>query len=369
MTAPYYSDEWLSVYAGDCRAVMATLEPGTVDCVITSPPYYGLRDYGHPDQLGLEPNPGAYLEALVAVFRDVRRLLNPRGTLWLNLGDSYADRANQRAYSLSYRADRADVIPPKRNTVGAFAGLKAKDRMMLPARLAIALQADGWWLRDEIVWHKPNPMPSSTEDRTTPAHEMVYLLTASSRYDSHFDAIRERREAREVQREARGYRTKDARREDERARPPGKAPHTGLHRVKTATDPNVNRRTRQAPDARDASARSHGPDRHPRSVWTIPTEPYPGEHFAVMPRELARRCLVAGSPAGGLVLDPFGGSGTTAEVANRWGRRAIHIDLSDEYVQQAVERCARARAAGSGPALDIPLPFAADGLWAPEAAS
>lgn len=456
MPDPHYSDDWLTVYAGDCRDVMAGMEPDSVQCVVTSPPYYGLRDYGLPPSvwggelehehewvglpptketrggqastlegtyneagrfdrihgsrcacgawcgtLGLEPDPAMFVEHMVDVFRAVRRVLRTDGMVWLNLGDTYADRANRRSDGESYRNDRADVVPGKQNTIGGAWRLKAKDRMLIPARVAIALQDDGWWVRDEVIWHKPNPMPSSVEDRTTPAHEMIYTLTKRGRYWSDYDAIRELRPARELEREANGYRQVDSIQTNPSATPPGTAPHTGLHRVKVPGGWDVTKgegghgsvhregrteATYVETDRRwprgwaNGDDRGHDPQvgryepppdyvrevpagRNKRSVWTIATQPYPAAHFATFPEALVKPMILAGSPPGALVLDPFGGSGTVALVAQRLGRRTVLIDLSTEYIGQMIERVAAGRAAGEGPAVDMPVPFAEDGLW------
>lgn len=449
---PYHEDEWLTVFAGDCREVMAAMPAESVQTVVTSPPYFGLRDYGLPPAvwsdpsdpaqhvhefggeivagkagwegktrwnhatngqgleyeiedrrvkpslgafcecgawagtLGLEPSPELYVEHVVEVFRAVRRVLRPDGVVWLNLGDTYADRANRRSDGESFRADRKDVVPGKRNTLGGDWRLKAKDRMLMPSRVAIALQLDGWWVRDEIVWHKPNPMPSSVEDRTTPAHEMVYLLTKRARYYYDADAIREpgtttRPELLEFgPRPDRGHpgHSNDRRREKVPGGwdvTKGEGGHGSVHRKgrtaatyrdKTAVDPNA-RGLRQAPEPGEPNA-FHPLGRNKRSVWTIATQPYPDAHFATFPEPLVEPCVKAGSRPGDVVLDPFGGSGTVAMVANRLQRKAVHVDLSAEYIDQAMKRIGEDRAAGAGPAIDMPVPFAADGLWA-EAAS
>lgn len=427
---PHYADEWLTVYLGDCREALRAIEPDSVQTVITSPPYYGLRDYGtatwlggdegcdhkpafrprserpntsgsvigsrgyagqdpvyrdtcgkcgamrQDGQIGLEATPAEYLEHMVEVFREVRRVLRPDGTVWLNLGDSYNGTGRRDPNirddgTISYRHGSAGM---------RVLGLKAKDRMMMPARVALALQADGWWLRDEIVWSKPNPMPSSVADRTTPAHEMVYLLTKRARYHYDADAIREpgvttRPEILEFgPRPDVGYPGHAQPRK--RVKVPGgwevdPGSHAGPHRKgrtaatyrdKTAVDPNA-RGLRQAPEPGEPNA-FHELGRNKRSVWTIATRPYPGAHFATFPERLVEPMILAGAPAGSVVLDPFGGSGTVAMVASRLGRRAIHIDLSPDYIDQAFARIARARAEGEGPAVDMPVPFADDGLWA-----
>jgi DNA modification methylase len=287
---------------GDCRNVLATLPDESVHCVVTSPPYFGLRDYGVDGQIGLEDTPDAFVAEMVAVFSEVRRVLRKDGTLWLNLGDSYAaNRSYQvpqsKHQALDYAKSNASRVP---------VGLKAKDRLMIPARVAIALQADGWWLRDEIIWHKPNVMPSSVEDRTTPSHEMVYMLTKSARYAYDLAAIKE----------------------------PAVCDHPSG---------NGYARTEQIVRGGRGSAKGWMPTelRQPRSVWSINTQPYAEAHFATMAADLVEKCIKAGCPADGTVLDPFGGAGTTGLVADRLGRDAILIELNPDYASMARDRLAR----------------------------
>jgi DNA modification methylase len=320
---PYYTDDWLTLYGGDCREVLASLPADSVDCVVTSPPYWGLRDYGNEGQLGLERTPDEYVANMVAVFAEVRRVLKPTGTCWLNLGDSYASSTKSDERTPAERS-KSSTLGPKRNGLGgdnaahkavSFGtrridpGLKPKDLVGIPWRVAFALQADGWYLRSDIIWSKPNPMPESVTDRPTKAHEYLFLLTKSARYYFDADAVRE--------------------------------PHVGpLHNPGNKTD-----------NGRLTSSMGHleEPDRvwgnvggrNIRSVWNIATRPYPGAHFAVFPPELPERCIKAGSPANGVVLDPFGGSGTVGMVANRLSRRAILIDLNPEYLKQQMRRNAQ----------------------------
>jgi DNA modification methylase len=377
----------LTVYCGDVRAELAAVPADSVQTVVTSPPYFGLRDYGVAAQIGLEETLGDYVASLVDVFRAIRRVLRPDGTLWLNLGDSYSAGGSR-----SNGYDDGRVNREQRRAAPFVPGLKPKDRMLIPARVAIALQADGWWVRDEIVWHKPNPMPSSVTDRTTSAHEMVYLLTKQARYFYDADAIREEvtgnahsRGGRDVpagwnaasfeQGAGRGARTAA---NNPRVKVPGgwdvtkgEGGHGSIHRGgrtaatyrdKTAVDPNA-RGLRQAPEPGEPNA-FHPLGRNKRSVWTIATQPYPEAHFATFPEALVEPMILAGSRPGDVVLDPFSGSGTVAMVANRLGRKAVHVDLSEEYTAQAIKRIGESRATGDGPAIDMPVPLASDGLWA-----
>jgi DNA modification methylase len=453
------------LYVGNAVDVLRTLPEGSVRCCLTSPPYWGLRDYqteplvwgGDPDcahewgdeirrhkggphgergalrggsravvaaqaavkdipsgtfcrcgawrgQLGLEPTPDLYIEHMVGIFREIRRVLAKDGTLWLNMGDCYATGAGkvgehpgggeqgarwrgrtskhdlrkanrpgvngrgeaQLARKGSNRAQRGDgndgvaygpMTQPNRMPI---AGLKAKDLVMMPARLALALQADGWWIRRDIIWSKTNPMPESVRDRPTTSHEYLFLLTKSKRY--YYDAAaiaeplttdpKENYPAR-AKITGRGQQDFAAVRGNDRDKSGGFPPRRsgnkpsgwdtgdGGHRAKTGRYRSGNKE-RDIPIAEDPGRgipwEDNGAGRNARSVWTIATEPYPGAHFATFPKELARRCILAGSAPGDTVLDPFGGSGTTAAVAVGHGRSAIHIDLSPAYLELARQR-------------------------------
>lgn len=560
MSEPRYQDEWLTIYEGDCRAVMAEMEPESVQTVVTSPPYFGLRDYGLPPaawggdpdhdhawgvdvvldrrghskgkaasddarqasngsfcecgawcgQLGLEPDPLLYVDHLVEVFRAAWRVLRRDGTLWLNIGDSYAskargsdlgwDKSRLTNPGYSQKAQSASLRATGERHRGKGAGFKAKDRMLIPARVAIALQSDGWWLRDEVIWAKDNPMPSSVTDRTTPAHEMVYTFTKSGAplfwihrdqrrverkpppdyvwldqadddaeaideppewrlelmddgaprwrrvnlwrgHDYYYDSaairealvstpsdLRKMIEGREriggrvlalndklnaasgltrvgrkrsvgdpaaaaaelARRTKRPSGWNAGRTEDDQVGrySDGRVPRGWANGPGRGHDPLVGRyqpRPRKTDkQAATAGARASGGDRwsglndrwdageadgtnqggrNKRSVWTVPTQPYAGAHFATFPTALIEPMILAGAPGGGVVLDPFGGSGTVALVAQRHGRRTVLIDLSSEFIDQAIERIAAGRSAGEGPAIDMPVPLADDGLW------
>lgn len=307
-----------TILVGDVRQRLQDLSDESVHCVVTSPPYFGLRDYGCAGQIGLEPTPDAYVSELVAVFREVRRVLRSDGTLWLNLGDSYAGSWGARGRGASTNAARPD-LESKHGTAAPArhgfpkAGIKPKDRMMVPARVALALQADGWWLRDEIIWHKPNPMPVSVTDRTTPAHEMVYMFSKSARY--HYDMS-------EILEDA-----------------VTNAPHK--HWTDREHDQSMlaNRQENGAKGRPKGVAGYAAPGkRQPRSVWSITPKPFKGAHFATFPPDLVRPCILAGCPVGGTVLDPFFGAGTTGLVAAGLGRNAIGIELNPEYAAIARER-------------------------------
>jgi len=311
-------DAGLTLYEGDCRAVLPTLPEASVHCVVTSPPYWGLRDYGVEGQIGLEPTPEAWLATMVEVFREVRRVLRDDGTLWLNLGDSYASPPSdhpQRYFNGQGATYERGGAPSSHRGQGqtrriSVQNLKPKDLVGQPWRLALALQADGWYLRADIIWHKPNPMPESVTDRPTKAHEYVFLLTKSARYFYDADAVREPSAPGTVERFGNGG----------APRLVGKAYHRDRH---------------------DAVSAELLAGRNLRSVWTIPTAPYPDAHFATFPPELARRCIVAGSRVGDTILDPFAGSGTVGEVAEHNGRHALLIELSPAYTRQLRTRTAQ----------------------------
>jgi len=302
------------IIPGDCIEGMKTLPDSSVHCCVTSPPYWGLRDYGHEGQIGLEDTPEAYVARMVEVFREVRRVLLDDGTLWLNLGDSYATGAGKvgdRPGGGS-QGDNWQGLKTSPNRM-PIPGLKPKDLVGIPWRVAFALQADGWWLRQDIIWHKPNPMPESVRDRCTKAHEYVFLLTKSERY--HYDA--------EAVSEAAAY--AGAVTNDFSASAIG---------IGVTPSGNAIPGTRYTVKA----------TRNRRSVWTIPPKPYRGAHFAVMPPDLVEPCIKAGCPEGGTVLDPFAGSGTTLAVAAKLGRSGIGCELNPAYIELANKRIEEARA-------------------------
>lgn len=306
----------VTVLEGDSRTVLATLPEASVQCCVTSPPYFGLRDYGHDGQIGLEPTPDAYVAELVALFREVRRVLTDDGTLWLNLGDSYASFRDGKATPDTTRGDDVGTLVPKGSAMNRMAStfkgtsVKHKDLIGIPWRVAFALQADGWWLRSDIIWHKPNPMPESVTDRPTKAHEYVFLLSKSARYFYDAAAIAE---------ESTGQ---------------GGAAASFKRGTKDHIIPNQS----VAQHRLDRDDRQDTGSRNARTVWSITTQPYKGAHFATMPPELAQRCILAGSRIGDTVLDPFGGAGTTGLVADRLGRDAVLIELNPTYAALARHR-------------------------------
>jgi len=297
------------IIEGDALQALRTLPSGAVHCCVSSPPYWGLRDYGITGQIGLEHTPEEYVMRLVAVFNEMRRVLRADGTVWVNLGDSYnstpsgdntglaacKERQDGRQRGDNWRATYSSVKRHRRDVPG----LKPKDLVGIPWRLAFALQADGWYLRSDIIWHKPNPMPESVTDRPTKAHEYIFLLTKSERYWYDADAIAEVSQ--------------------------------------TAGESRIS-----------STMMIRGETRNRRTVWTVATQPYSEAHFATYPEELIRPCVLAGCPLGGVVLDPFAGSGTTGVVALGLDREFIGIELNPKYADMA-----RGRIAGDQPLLNL----------------
>jgi len=318
-----------TLYRGDAIDVLRTLPEGSCRCCVTSPPYWGLRDYGQEGQLGLETTPDEYVAKMVEVFREVRRVLADDATVWLNLGDSYA--AGGKGGGGSYMEERSGGAWEPQSKLRGWRsppdGLKQKDLVGIPWVVAFALRTDGWYLRSDIIWSKPNPMPESVTDRPTKAHEYVFLLSKSSRYFYDADAVRT------------DSKTPDLHTKTPSGWDTGNGSHKGLTgRYKTDKQRGHGRRHAGFNDRWDgmSKAEQQAMGANARTVWNIPTVPYPGSHFATFPPELAKRCIAAGSAPGDTVLDPFGGSGTTASVATGMGRDAIHIDLG--YHDLAVDR-------------------------------
>ena len=305
------SNSAFHIHQGDALTVLRTMPSESVDCCITSPPYYGLRDYGVSGQIGLERTPEAYIARLVEVFREVRRVLRADGTLFVNVGDSYNAHPGQRKETDKAGAKQATSVGSVGAPSRSIPGLKPKDLIGIPWLLAFALRADGWYLRQDIIWHKPNPMPESVRDRCTKAHEYLFLLSKVGRYWWDPEAVRE--PASDVGR----VNGRDGRSEDKSARPPGSGPRT-LKRL-DYTKLGRNR----------------------RSVWTISTLPTPEAHFATFPIELPEQCLRAGCPKGGVVLDPFAGAGTTGLACLRNGRRFVGIEINPRYTEIAYGRVLR----------------------------
>lgn len=303
------------IATGDALAILKKMPSGSVNCCVTSPPYWGLRDYGVKGQLGLERTPEEYVSRMVEIFREVRRVLRDDGTLWLNLGDSYAaGSAGRRDHG---SGDPTSKLGPNRDGIpggtppgpviqrSAPPGLKPKDLVGIPWRVAFALQADGWYLRSDIIWHKPNPMPESVTDRPTKAHEYLFLLAKSERYYYDADAIKE-----------------------QASQPQGRPMLVAQHKQKAICQNQTG-----------SLGANCGPStRNRRTVWTVTTRPFKGAHFATFPPKLIEPCILAGCPVGGVVLDPFVGAGTTLLVALQHGRNSLGIELNPEYVKMARAR-------------------------------
>ncbi|WP_374139527.1 site-specific DNA-methyltransferase [Sphingomonas sp.] len=347
----------VTLHHGDCRDVLAALPDNSTNCCVTSPPYFGLRDYGVDGQMGLEPTPDEFVAGMVAVFREVRRVLRDDGTLWLNIGDSYnnSDKwggggANTGKHT---RAPDGSIESWKsvRCKWSGAPGIKPKDLIGIPWMLAFALRADGWYLRQDIIWSKPNPMPESVTDRCTKAHEYLFLLSKSARYYYDAAAIAEplglasvARLAQNVEAQVGSDRIPGKTNGTMKAvgrRAAGNKTHKGQaayeggqeeHRTKAGLV-SFAERERAKVEQGDLDG-----TRNRRSVWTVATQPFKEAHFATFPPALIEPCIFAGCPVGGTVLDPFGGAGTTGLVADRLQRNAVLIELNPEYVEIARRR-------------------------------
>ena len=294
----------IKVYVGDCRETLKNLADQSVHTCITSPPYYGLRNYNDEDlQLGIEDTPEQFVDNLVQVFREVKRVLRDDGTLWLNLGDSYGEQ-NGKGFNTNADEGYTNRVQDMQSQYGDIkvkTGLPRKNLLGMPWRVAFALQAEGWILRQDIIWHKPNPMPESVTDRCTKAHEYIFLLSKQAKYYYDNEAIKELSKF-----------------------PNG--PDSPQSIKKGVGDEGMEIRS-------GLSKIGALEKRNKRSVWTVTTKPYKEAHFATFPKDLIEPCVLAGSPEGGVVLDPFGGSGTTAQVADGFNRDSILCELSQDYVE------------------------------------
>lgn len=334
----------VTIINGDCRTVLEFLPSASVNCIVTSPPYFGLRDYGVDGQLGLEAEPVKYVAELVGIFRECRRVLRDDGTLWLNLGDSYAAQPGQR------RATDVANSPKQQSNLCSIrigsrspAGLKPKDLIGIPWMVAFALRADGWYLRQDIIWAKPNPMPESTKDRCTRSHEYVFMLSKSKHYFYDADAIRNPpSEAllRQVQEGYGGTDTKDYMASGAQSASGTKTRIIEGARKKIDKQRGHFRRHAGLNDRWDALTRDEqrALGSNKRSVWTVSPKPFREAHFATFPPDLIRPCILAGCPEGGTVLDPFFGAGTTGLVASETGRNCIGIELNPDYCDIARKR-------------------------------
>lgn len=318
---PYFEDDSVTLYLGDAREVLSELPDESVHCCVTSPPYFGLRDYEHESQLGLEPTVEEYVDRLVDVFEEVRRVLRRDGTAWLNLGDSYSTgssgapthllESKQRQGFRTFR-DKTDTAP---RPVRSYRGVRPKNLLGVPWRVAFALQERGWYVRNAIVWHKPDALPMNVLDRLTVVHELVFLLARSRRYAFDLDALRG------------PSRLTPARIAAERRRG---AQQVNRYATQGAIPDSALARGRPLSQVFGDAVGTRGGN--PGDVWSIAKAPFPDAHFATMPPKLATRCVAAGCPTGGTVLDPFSGAGTTGLAATRLGRRFVGVDIRADYL-------------------------------------
>jgi DNA modification methylase len=308
--SPYYADDQVTLHLGHVLDVLPTMPAASVDAVVTSPPYWGLRDYGHPEQWGNEPTVEEYVDHLRALFGELRRVLVPTGAVWLNLGDSYSNNSDGYARGEDFHErqprvrSRARAVPHK-SLVG------------VPWRVALALQQDGWAIRNAVVWHKPNPMPHPVKDRLVNAYEHVFLLAPMRHY--HFDLEPVRESARSI-------------------KPAG---NTRQASASYGEKTGIGRGSRRFGGNPTSTLTKQHETRNPGDVWTIATQPTPDAHFATMPTELARRLILTTCPEGGTVLDPFNGRGTTGRVARLHDRRYIGIDINPAYLDLTVDGIAQ----------------------------
>ena len=314
-----------TILYGDCRRTLCAFLPKSARMCVTSPPYYGLRNYGDEQyQLGQEQTPEKFIDNLVNVFKEVKNVLTDDGTCWVNLGDSYYNYRPGRGQGLAKQTvsttkqDLPDVCPRRGNRLE---GLKEKDLIGIPWMFAFAMRADGWYLRQDIIWHKPNPMPESVRDRCTKAHEYIFLFSKQKNYYYDNEAIKE---------PAKDWGTRDRTQGKYHNPGTGLSPHTGLTKSYEK--------------------------RNKRSVWSVTKKPYKGAHFATYPAELIEPCILAGSEQGDIVLDPFMGSGTTAAVAKSLGRNYIGCELHEEYgdlIQKRIDEYEPVVEVTQSPLLDI----------------
>jgi len=306
----YHEEAAGVIYCGDCLAVLSAMESESVQCCVTSPPYWGLRDYEVDGQLGLEKTPEEYVAKMVQVFREVRRVLKDDGVLWLNLGDSYATRHATGTRDEDTGWKHGNISQGYQGRAGGVGnGVKPKDLVGIPWMVAFALRSDGWYLRQDIIWHKPNPMPESVTDRCTKSHEYIFLMSKSARYYYDADAIKEE----------------------------GAQNKWGCYSNPKYGDGTSGKMQSAKELTRDEYLRKYE-YRNKRSVWTVATQPYKEAHFATFPPDLIKPCILAGSRTGDVVLDPFVGSGTTIMQAKNYGRRYVGIDLGEEYLALCMPR-------------------------------
>ena len=299
----------IKILQGDAVAKLKEIDDGSINTCVTSPPYWGLRDYGQEDQLGLEETPEEFIDNMVKIFSEVKRCLRDEGTFWLNLGDSYGAQRGKgfNTHANVGKTNRITKMQEQYGDIKVKTNLPQKNLVGIPWRVALALQADGWYLRQDIIWHKPNPMPESVKDRCTKAHEYIFLLSKKPKYYYDHEAIKE-----------------DAKYPQGPNSPQSIKKGKGMYGMDTRGGlSNVGALAKK----------------NKRSVWTVTTKPFKGAHFATFPQDLIEPCILAGCPKDGLVLDPFAGSGTTGLVANNHKRNAVLIELNPDYIKIIKERC------------------------------
>jgi len=336
---------WINkIFCGDSSLILPKIPSNSVDCIITSPPYWGLRDYGAPGQLGLEKTPEQYVDKMVKIFREAKRVLKKEGTLWLNLGDSYVSgksRYSSVKQTLSGKS-RGEPVDGNKPDLRHHEFLKDKDLAGILWCIAFALQKDGWYLRQDIIWHKPNPMPESVTDRCTKSHEYIFLLTKNPKYYFDNDSIRERRLTEENRPDAIVRdREWDYDSKQKKLREYAELKKkTGTWTADTDKSKDLRAKIGFKAHTKKLSF-THPLGRNKRSVWTIPTKPFKEAHFATFPETLIEPMVLAGCPKNGIVLDLFMGAGTTAVVAKKLDRNYIGVEINPEYIKIAKRRLAQ----------------------------
>lgn len=331
------------IIQGDCLEVLKTLESKSINCCVTSPPYYNQRDYGVEGQIGLEPSPFEYIDKLVEVFREVRRVLQDDGTLWINIADTYCSTApGSMGDPYFIKECHPETNAARKKYRGATPeGMKKKDLMGIPWMLAFALRADGWYLRQDIIWHKPNPMPESVKDRCTKAHEYIFLLSKAQRYYYDHEAIKE---------PCVGFNNVPPAGSEGSAKPNSRR-RKGNNKTFRGGGVYTGGRSFDNSGGKEKDSVGNVPNetgmRNRRDVWTVATRGYKGAHFATFPAVLIRPCLLAGCPVGGTALDPFFGSGTVGQVALEQGKDFVGIELNPDYCELSRERTQNAQIVNS----------------------
>lgn len=325
------------IHCGNTKELIKLLPDNSIDCCVTSPPYFGLRDYGIKEQIGLEESPEEFVSNLVEVFNGVKRVLKPTGTLWLNMGDSYAGSGKgygDNRENKKLQGSNSGSIGVVENNYKTFA-LKSKDLIGIPWMVAFALRSTGWYLRQDIIWAKPNPMPESVTDRCTKSHEYIFLFSKSRKY--YYDAEAIKTEAKQPE--------DDLRRQEYQTWDNKNTPDKLRNGIRPRKSGNIERKDGTARGCPEVSSSNvcgsvpwEGEKANKRSVWTINTKPFSEAHFATFPEELPATCIKAGCPEDGIVFDPFSGAGTTAVVARKLNRNFIGFELNPDYIKISEER-------------------------------